>query len=295
MAPGMAMRVSCFLRGAAAALLLAACADSAAGQPRPTPRPEIRILDTGALDAAQPAKLAEAVAALRPGVPGETELFAVLAAWYPDQRVFLREVEQAASILAERFAADGRIVTLASSSAEPLRHPLATPESLSAAVRALAAGMNPEDVLMVYLTSHGLPGMLVPGEGALRTPPLTAEELGRILDESGAPHVALVISACRSGSFIPAVRGPERLVIAAAAADRNSFGCSDASDWTWFGRAFFDEALRETRHLPRAFERAAALVAGWETAEGFAPSRPQMAQGAEIGQALQALEADAGG
>jgi hypothetical protein len=288
------MRVSGFLRGAAAAFLLSACAGPLSAQPQPVPKPDVRALDAGALQGAQPAKLAEAVAGIRPGVPGETELFAVLAAWYPDQRVFLREVEQAGAILADRFDAQGRVVTLVSSLAHPLRHPLATPASLSAATRAVAAKMNPEDVLMVYLTSHGLHGMLAGGDGALRTPPLTAQALDRILDEAGAPRTVAVISACRSGSFVPAVRAPDRLVITAAAADRNSFGCSDANEWTWFGKAFFDEALRETRSLPHAFARAAALVAEWEGEVDEIPSQPQMAKGAEIGRALEELAQDAG-
>jgi hypothetical protein len=110
----------------------------------------------------------------------------------------------------------------------------------------------------------------------------------------GAPHTVTVISACRSGSFVPAVRAPDRLIITAAAADRNSFGCSDANDWTWFGKAFFDEALRETRSLPDAFARAARLVTTWEAEIGEVPSDPQIAVGAEVEEALEALARDAG-
>jgi hypothetical protein len=286
------MRVSSFLLGMAVALVFAA--GPVAAQPQPAPKPDARPAEARDIQAAQPAKLAGALAGIRSGVPGRTELFAVLAAWYPGQRVFLREVEQAGAILADRFGARGRVVTLANSLADPLRHPLATPASLSAATRALASRMNPEDVLMVYLTSHGEHETLVAGDRASGTQALTADALDRILDEARAPHTVAVISACRSGSFVPAVRAPDRLVITAAAADRNSFGCSDANEWTWFGKAFFDEALRETRSLPDAFVLAARIVAAWEAESGEVPSRPQVAEGAGIGRALEDLARDAG-
>jgi hypothetical protein len=35
------------------------------------------------------------------------------------------------------------------------------------------------------------------------------------------------------------------LIITAAAADKPSFGCTDDADFTYFGRAFFDESLRQ--------------------------------------------------
>lgn len=282
--------MSAFRRAGAALLSLLLLAAAAQAQ-APVPRPP----DLQAVHAAQPGLMARATGGIRPGVPGRTELFAVLGAWYPGQRVFLREVEQAARILADRFDADGRTVVLANSAADPLRHPLATPANLSAAVDAVTAKMNPgEDVLMVYVTSHGAHEVLVGGEPATGLPALTAGELDRILDRAGGRVVAIV-SACKSGSFVPALRAPDRLVITAAAADRNSFGCSDANEWTWFGKAFFDEALRETRNLPQAFGRAAALVGAWERREGEVPSQPQMAQGERITAALQRLARDAGG
>lgn len=282
--------------GALAALAMLATtlsAGPAAGQTVAGPAASVAGLE--AVHAAQPRMMDGALAAIRPGVPGRTELFAVLGAWFPYQRVFLREVDQAAGILGERFGADGRVVTLANSAADPMRHPLATAENLARAVQAVAAQMNPEDVLMVYLTSHGERELLAGGEEGSGLPALQAAELDRILDEAGAANTVAVISACRSGSFVPVLSAPDRLVVTAAAADRNSFGCSDANEWTWFGKAFFDEALRQTRSLPQAFGRAAALVSQWEQREQEIPSLPQMARGERIVGALEKLARDAGG
>lgn len=261
----------------------------------PAPKPGFLVLDADTVRAAQPRLMTAETGNLRPGVPGRTELFAVLAAWYPDQQVFLREVEAAGDILAERFDAGGRVVTLANSMVEPMAHPLATAGNLETAIAALKAKMNPEDVLLVYLTSHGGRQVIAGENGPLGTRNLTAGELALVLDQADAPNTVAVISACKSGSFVPLIAAPDRLVITAAARDRNSFGCADDNDWTWFGEAFFNHALRETRSFPRAFGKAAALIARWEKRDREIPSRPQMAEGDKIGPALDRLAADAGG
>jgi hypothetical protein len=71
-------------------------------------------------------------------------------------------------------------------------------------------------------------------------------------------------------------------VIAAAAADRTSFGCSNEADFTYFGKAFFEEALGKTNSFITAFELAAGSVSAREKAEGEEPSLPQMSVGANI-------------
>ena len=244
---------------------------------------------------AQPRLVEEATAAIRPGVEGKVELFAVLAAYYPNERVFLSEVEAIGPLLEERFGAEDRVVTLANSAEHPLRFPMASPLNLSAAILAVADRMNlGEDVLLVYLTSHGVEEALTPGEWAGRTPPLMAGDLARIFDGAGVPNLVAVIGACHSGSFVPWLAAPDRLIVAAAAADRSSFGCSDKRAWTYFGEAFFARALAETRSLVDAFARAAAQVRAWETAAGFTPSEPQIALGDEIVGALDALATEAG-
>jgi hypothetical protein len=87
------------------------------------------------------------------------------------------------------------------------------------------------------------------------------------------------VSACHSGSFIPALAGPTTLVIAAARADRSSFGCEDRRRWTYFGDAYFNRALRAETSFTRAFARARQLISLWETAERLTPSLPQIAGG----------------
>ena len=47
------------------------------------------------------------------------------------------------------------------------------------------------------------------------------------------------------------------MVITAARADRTSFGCADENDFTYFGRAFFNEALPASGSFFEAFHQGA--------------------------------------
>ena len=103
-----------------------------------------------------------------------------------------------------------------------------------------------------------------------------------MLNASGARYRVVIISACYSGVFARALADRRTLVITAAAPDRPSFGCEDGATWTYFGDAFFNQALRGARTLDDAFCRARDIVARRERREGFEPSEPQMNGGSEV-------------
>jgi hypothetical protein len=103
-----------------------------------------------------------------------------------------------------------------------------------------------------------------------------------MLSASGARYRVVIISACYSGVFARALADRRTLVITAAAPDRPSFGCEDGATWTYFGDAFFNQALRHSWRLDDAFCRAREIVTKRERKEGFKPSRPQMAGGSEV-------------
>lgn len=77
-----------------------------------------------------------------------------------------------------------------------------------------------------------------------------------------------MISACFAGGFIDALRSPSTIVIAAAAPDRTSFGCSSERDVTYFGEAFYRDALPGAASLRDAFSQAQSAIAQRERAEG---------------------------
>jgi hypothetical protein len=158
----------------------------------------------------------------------------------------------------------------------------ATPSTLAASLRAVGSAMDTnKDVLVLFLTSHGSPAGLAIVAGG-RSSTLTPPALRQMLDASGAKYRVVIISACYSGVFVPVLANPRTLVITAAAADRSSFGCEDRATWTYFGEAFFNQALRRASTLEAAFSKARQMVTARERHEGFRPSNPQMAGGAEV-------------
>ena len=68
-----------------------------------------------------------------------------------------------------------------------------------------------------------------------------------------------------------------------AATARSSFGCEDRRRWTYFGDAYFNQALRQDMSFTRAFGKARRLITLWETTEKLVPSPPQMAGGEALG------------
>ena len=158
----------------------------------------------------------------------------------------------------------------------------ATIEALAMSLQAAANGMDAEnDVLFLILTSHGSRAGLAVKAGRL-TQTLTPSNLADMLARTGVRHKVVVISACYSGVFIPRLANPDMLVITAADADHPSFGCRDKAKWTYFGDAFFNVALRQTKSLKDAFVVARALVQKRELREHFEPSNPLMAGGANV-------------
>lgn len=79
--------------------------------------------------------------------------------------------------------------------------PLATRESLSRAVRTLAERSGPEDLVFIYLTSHGSSdhqlALDMPG---LNLGDLPAAELAELLAPLRQRDKVLVVSACYSGA-----------------------------------------------------------------------------------------------
>lgn len=227
--------------------------------------------------------------ALLPHRPGVADLYFVSVAGSASEEVFRREAQSARALFDERFDTAGRSVLLANSPTTALSVPLASQESLRAMVEAAAARMAPqEDVLVLFLTSHGHRGRFSLSYPGLAIRDLTPEALDRILDESSVVWRIVIISACHSGSFIPALEGERTLVLTASAAARTSFGCADENDFTYFGKALVDEELRRSFSLLDAFEAAKRSIAEREAAEGFRPSMPQ----ASVGEAIRAKLAE---
>lgn len=125
---------------------------------------------------------------------------------------------------------------------------------------------------LVYLTSHGSPrGVLV---GGLILPPA---RLAAFVDRAcGARPTAIILSACFSGSSLPALKGPDRFILTAARRDRSSFGCSESDKYPYFD-ACMVAALPVAKAFDDLADRVRACVARREDDENLRPrSEPQL-------------------
>jgi uncharacterized membrane protein SirB2 len=249
--------------------------------------------DAEALMHAQPARIEAALAGLTPSRPGVTDLYVLGFAGDGSERVFAQEAEYAARLLSRRLGLGERALVLANDLRRPGYHPLATLSNLRQALSGLARVMDPEaDILFLFLTSHGSEDH----ELLVHMPPLPLTQLGpaalrQALDDAGIRWRILLVSACYSGGFLDALSDSHTLVMTAARDDRSSFGCGPDSDITWFGRAYFAEAMNRTTDPIAAFAMARELVDEWERAEGHPASLPQY-RGAPLAEAkLQAFVA----
>lgn len=219
------------------------------------------------------------------------QVYFVGFAGFGEQRVFAQEIELAARQVAERYDAGDREVLLVNDRRDLEKHPLATAQALRHTLGSLGKVMDSDDVLFLALSSHGSDDatISISNEG-MAPSDLDAEELADALRESGIRWKVIVISACYAGGFIDALEDDHTIVLTAAAADRTSFGCADDRDLTYFGEAFYRDALPRAKSLRAAFEAARASIAQREKAEGIEASNPQASYGVDVSAKLQALE-----
>ena len=195
-------------------------------------------------------------------------------------------------MLARRYDAEGRTITLAGPDGRSNGLPKGSLTSLTLALARIAELMDPtEDVLVLYSTSHGAPVGLAYHEGDNGYGILSPSRLGVVLGELGIKRRILLLSACYSGVFLPFLSSPDTAIVTAASADRTSFGCQAENDWTFFGDALINNALRKPQPLSEAAAEARVSIAGWEAQSGLMPSLPQIAIGDAARQWLAALDA----
>ena len=238
------------------------------------------VFEHGALSNRQPELLGRALAQLKATSPSQQHIYFVGFAGYGRQAVFKREVLAVRKLFDDRFGTKGRSVTLINHPSTANDIPLANIGNLDGALQHVAKLMDVRrDTLFLFLSSHGERGIVAVEMPGIALTQLRPEQLKKILDRSGIKKRVVVVSSCHSGSFIPALADPNTLVIAASRADRNSFGCEDRRQWTYFGDAYCNRALRQETSFRRAFDRARELIAAWEAEERLSPSLPQIAGG----------------
>jgi hypothetical protein len=210
--------------------------------------------------------LGAALSGLKPQRPGVVDAYVFAASLWNDP-VFEREASEAARILAQRFDAEGRTVILSAGAGAPDRaYPAASPNNVNAALAKIGATIDPaEDLVVVFLTSHGSPdGAVALQEKNRMGGAMRAAHLRASLNAAGVRNRVVIVSACYSGAFIQPFSDAFTAVFTAAAADRPSFGCQPDRDWTYFGDAFLNRALRTSAGIEQAFDVSLSTILDWE-------------------------------
>jgi hypothetical protein len=232
----------------------------------------------------QPKVLERELAAVEPGRRGVIDIYFIGIGGYADQDVFMKEIDAVSRLFQERFGTVGKTIRLMNNRKTLASLPIASVTALRASLKRVADVMDKtEDILFLFLSSHGSKTHRFSFElWPLQLQELEPEKLRALLDESGIENRVIIVSACYSGGFVNSLKEKNTLVISASAVDKSSFGCSNEADWTYFGKAYFDEALRKTHSFVDAFELAKPVIEEWERKEGFIASDPQIALGETI-------------
>ena len=233
---------------------------------------------------AQPRLLFEALTNLEPRESGTTNTYFIGFAGDASQDVFRNDMEAAQEVVDARLGTAGRSLTLINSRKTVLDTPIATVGNLQAALSTVGRLIDAdEDIAVLYLSSHGSPNhQLFVNFPPLILQQLTPAALQRMLQDAKIKWRVIIVSSCYSGGYVEPLKDPYTLVITASRADRTSFGCENHADFTYFGQAYFQEALRRTTSMVDAFEIAKNSIAERERAEGLTPSEPQMYLGSAI-------------
>jgi len=212
-------------------------------------------------------RMADALTKLPPQRPGIVDTYILSASFWNDP-VFEREASEAAAILGRRYDAAERTVILSAGKGPNIArtYPSSAPNNFSAALGRIGKIIDPrEDLVVVFVTSHGgEDGAVAIQEAGRMFGALRAAHLRASLQQAGIKTKLVIVSACFSGHFILPFSDPSTVVLTAAAADKTSFGCEPSRDWTFFGDALFNHALRGGGSLMSAYGEALTLISKWE-------------------------------
>jgi hypothetical protein len=150
------------------------------------------------------------------------------------------------------------------------------PSVIAGSLNHLAA--QAPDGCLIYFSSHGSPDGILVGDR-----PFSPAGLSKMVDEAcGSRPTVVILSACYSGVFLPALADPNRVVMSAARPDRSSFGCSESDKYPYYDDCILSSFPKVGDFLALAMA-ARTCVSDRETAEHLAPpSEPQISLGPGI-------------
>lgn len=246
--------------------------------PSGSDQPEIPTIDPEALWSAQPQLVKQSIDAVAPLRAAGQDAILVTVGASGSQDLFGREARTARTVLGQALGSTNRSILLANDKASLNRAPLATNTNLDAVLTGVARKLSGSNGLVVlYLTSHGSKDAELTTNlpDYSRLDAIGARRLAESLDRAGIRRRIVIVSACYAGSWIKPLASDDTIVIAAARADRTSFGCSDDRQLTYFGEALLTRKLAQGASLADSFDDARRAVTKWEREIDARHSEPQ--------------------
>ncbi len=162
-------------------------------------------------------------------------------------------------------------------------YPLANRSNIREVLARLGKAARAQDKFIVLFSTHGAVDWLELNIGGKFDAPVSSAELRQWLAPLAGKPTVLVLSACHSGSLLPALQRPDRVIFMAAAANRVSFGCSFESRGTYFSDALFDRPFDASLSLAQLMAHARQEVGRRETEMRLSPpSEPQFFVGSDM-------------
>ncbi|MEM7027701.1 MAG: C13 family peptidase, partial [Pseudomonadota bacterium] len=221
----------------------------------------------------------------------KTEMYFIGFAGYADEDVFMNEVMLAEQIIGKRYATNNKSTLLINNPDTVNQYPLANKYNLDFVLQDYYRKMNDEDVLFLFLSSHGSEAHeLSTSFYPFRLNDIDPATLKSVLQANPIQWKIIIVSACYSGGFLEKLAESKTFVITASRGDRNSFGCGHDGNYTYFGEAFFENGIKKGLSLEAAFQQAKKLIKEKEDAMEFINSEPQYSLGSEFASKLYELE-----
>ncbi len=191
----------------------------------------------------------------------------------------IRNFDNSRDALGELFAAKG----LAAENQHHLNSQFSLetkPPADQATLQALALSftqlnIRPEqDACLFYVSSHGKQGDGVYMK-RVHDGQLTPAQLNTALNWTcGTAPTVVMVSACYSGQFIQPLHADNRIIMTAASAQRPSFGCSEAQEYTFWDGCVIDHFERSST-WENLYTNVKQCIAQKEQQLGYPASQPQ--------------------
>jgi Peptidase C13 family len=160
--------------------------------------------------------------------------------------------------------------------------PFATSENIEFVLKKITALARPEDKVVILVATHGNVDVLGIEYAGQHYPHINSRWLNQTMAGLRGKPTLLVLSACYSGSLLEPLAGASRIIMTAAAKDRNSFGCAFEDRNTFFIDALLNQTSALDQSLVQLMQNARADLSQREVQLKLLPSLPQISVGKAV-------------